>query len=325
MIVRLISIVMVGALAVVMMRSHAQACSPPRCFQGYLTPATGITVPANLPALHWRPLSGYDFKVDTGKISLATTDHPDVALGVSITALSAFSVGGFALVPSQPLIAGTSYLLTDHNVCGDEDDGPFQLDGPTAMFQVGPAAPLPTQLGSLRAGAVAVAPLQVSANASCDANVDAARAAIDLEFAAEAAPWREVLQFETWVDGKPWTPSHSSVESHVPGTSWIGRGSDIVYRVCHASDFDRPNVYNAGLEAGSHVVEMRAHLPGTTLEVRSDSVTVELACAADVPDAVDRGGCSAGGSPGLISLGAVGLGAVLARRRRHRPERNASR
>jgi hypothetical protein len=239
---------------------------------------------------------------------------------MSITALSALSLGGFALVPDQPLVAGTSYLLTDHNVCGDEDDGPFQLDGPTAMFQVGPAAPLPTQLGSLHASAVAVASLQVSANASCDANVDAARATIELDFAAEAAPWRDVLQFETWVDGKPWTPSHSSVESRVPGTSWVGRGSDIVYRVCHVSDFDRPNVYNDGLAPGPHVVEMRAHLPGTAIEVRSDSVTVELACAADAP--ADAGGCSAGGSPGW---GAVGLGALLARRRRQRPDRNASR
>jgi hypothetical protein len=194
------------------------------------------------------------------------------------------------------------------------------------MFHVGPSAPLPTRLGTLRASAVALSALEVTANASCSAKVDAAQAALDLEIAGDAAPWRDVLQFETWVDGIRWSPQHSSVETLAPGTSWRGRGVDVVYRICRVSEADRQNVYNDGLAAGTHVVEMRARLPGTTMELRSDTVTVELACPDESPsvcpttagrcDDVQRG-CSAGdsrGAPWLVVI--IGLGATIASRRR---------
>ena len=294
---RLIPILFVAVSSLAVHRT-ADACSIAHCWTGYLTPSDGASVPANLPALHWRPRTGFGgAPPDPALVTLATTMDPGVALGLTPTVLPD---GDYVLVPDQPLVAGTSYILRDHNVCDGED-------GPSAVFTVGPAAPLPASLGTLRATARGVAALEVETDGgSCSSQIDADQATIDLDLAPEVAPWRDVLHFETRVDDKPWHPQTSIIRRDAPGTSWRGRGVDLVYRTCRTDD---PLVSSA-LDAGAHVVAMRATLPGSTAVVSSTSVVVELACASD-----DSGGCSAGGSQAAPWL-VLALGALAARKRR---------
>jgi hypothetical protein len=80
---RLISILVV-AVAAVAVPDPADACSL-TCWDGYFTPGDAAIVPANLPALHWRPRTeSGEFPPDPSKVTFATTAarvHGDGALG----------------------------------------------------------------------------------------------------------------------------------------------------------------------------------------------------------------------------------------------------
>src|SRR5262245_28588220 len=125
---RLILILLVVATTAVVHSSTADACSSGACFGGFLVPGSGANVPANLPGIRWYPMRGFDGDADPAKVTLTTVGNPEVALAFTLTR-------GY-LVPDQPLLAGTSYIVRDHNVC-------LGAAGPSATFTVGPAAPLP--------------------------------------------------------------------------------------------------------------------------------------------------------------------------------------
>jgi len=296
--------------------SAADACSPPICWAGSFTPANGATVPANLPAMYWRPLSGYGASTaDPSKVVLASAAAPSTPLPFTTTQLPD---GAYLIVPKQPLTPGTAYVLTDQSTCGSSTT-PL---GPTATFQVAAAAPLPTSLGALAEGANLVGPLEVaSAGGSCSAEVEAHQIRIDLQPTSETIAWRDALHFETLVDGEVWRAAATIGAVVPPGTSWRGRGVDLVYRVCKTSD----DAVSEGLAAGPHEVVMRATLPGSSTVVSSSSLTVELACASDGPP-VDEGGASGGcgaGRPrssGWLLLGALAAAIGLRRRTARRCE-----
>lgn len=309
---RLIPILVV-AVAAVAVPDPADACSL-TCWDGYFTPGDGATVPANIPALHWRPRTELgEPSPDPGKVTLAMTASPGVALGLTPMKLSN---GDYLLVPDQPLVAGTSYRLRDDNTC-------FGSAGPSVIFTAGPAAPLPTApLGTLRAVEGRVAELEVSTSGgSCSSTIDADQVTIELDLEPTVSPWHTALHFETLVDGQPWRPQTSLNHRSAPGASWRGRGVDLVYELCRSDD----QAVNTGLAPGMHEVSMRATLPGSSIVMETPAVAVELACPGDPPPACladpaacDDGGCSAGGSqpaPWLVLAGGA-LGALLARRRR---------
>ena len=292
----------------------ADACSPPRCWPGFLTPGDAATVPANLPAIHWRPMYAFDGTAsDPAKVKLATAGG--TALAMTATKIAN---GDYLLVPDQSLVAGTDYVLRDGNTCGD-------LLGPTSTFTAAPAAPLPTALGALTASAQGIAALGVeTTSGSCSVQVEADQSLVDLALSADALPWRDAFHFETLADGIAWSPQSSINSPNPPGTSWRGRAADRVYTVCSSPD----DSLSPGLAPGPHAITMRATLPGSPTTLETAAVTVELACGVTPPDDClttpdrcdpdddddDGGGCSAGGSLGA-GLGFV-LVALLARRRR---------
>jgi hypothetical protein len=286
--------------------SDAGACSPPLCWPGFFTPGSGATVPANLPAIYWRPLSGYDTSpADPSKVVLARAASPSTPLPFTATQLPD---GDYVLVPDQPLTPGTAYVLTDQTTCAG------MAIGPNVTFQVADAAPPPASLGALAETANLVGPLQLQGGASCSFEVDAHQIGIGLLPGFEATAWRDVLHFETLVDGRVWDTSRSVISAVPPGASWRGRGVDLLYRVCRTDEVGAPE----GLAAGPHEVEMRATLPGSGVVVRSSSLSVHLECAGDgLPDMDGTdGGCDAGGSgsSGWLLLGSLAAVAGLRRR-----------
>ena len=60
----------------------------------------------------------------------------------------------------------------------------------------------------------------------------------------------------------------------LPGTSWRGKGIDLLYSVCTEAS----RAFTRGLGPGAHTIEMRASLPGTKVRFRSEVSKVELLC-----------------------------------------------
>jgi hypothetical protein len=293
--------------------SDAEACSPPPCWAGHFTPADGATVPASLPAIYWDPSFGSGASSpDPSKVVLTRASAPGVELPFTATP----HPGGFLLVPAQPLMPGEQYVLVDQSTCGS---API---GPSGTFLVASAAPLPASLGTLVESVNRVGPLQVAAGGACTTEVDAHQIGIELQLSAEAAAWRDVLHFETLVDGRAWRASRTP-DSPPPGESWRGRGVDLVYRVCAPGD----DVAAEGLTEGAHEVVMRATLPGTATVVQSSALTVHIQCGAGSPGSDAGGGCDAGGagsSGGLLLGGLGGLAAIAGVRRSGRWKSRAS-
>ena len=300
----------------------AEACSAPPCWPGYFVPGDAAHVPANLAAVYWRPMSSVSGPraADPSRVVLATAADPGTPLRFTAKALAN---GDFELLLDAPLVAGTSYTLSDGNTC--ELTG---AHGPHVAFTAGPAAPLPSQLGALVVTDGDIAPLDVATSAgSCSIKVSADRSTFVLAPTADAQPWLDVLQFETFVDGEIWRAASSINATTPPGVSWHGRGGDLVYRVCGTED----DAISPGVATGTHEVRLRAILAGTSTVIASDTTTIAVACANEPQPpctgpacAPDDSGCSAGGSGGTggargpnIASGALllALGLLLRRRR----------
>lgn len=281
--------------------SDAEACSPPLCQAGFFTPGDGATVPASVPGIHWRPMSSFDGAPGgPSQVVLASAAAPGTSLPFTAMQLP---TGGYLLVPDQPLAPGTAYVLEDQNTCRG------MPIGPSVTFEVAEAAPLPTSLGALVETANRVGPLTVASGGPCSTEVDAHQIGIELQLAPEAIAWRDVLHFETLVDGKAWRAARSAVSAEPPGSSWRGRGVDLLYRVCEPDQVD----VQEGLAAGPHEVVMRATLPGSGTVVQSSSLTIHIDCDGSPGEGGSGGGgCDAGGSgsSGWLLLGSLLLGCM---------------
>jgi hypothetical protein len=285
----------------------ADACSPPPCWGGAFVPGNHGRVPANAPALFWRPMFVYDDRT-SHPANVVLTSAADPTTPLPLTPQS-FGFSDFLFVPNAPLTPG-DYVLTDHTACEE-----FGVTGPQVAFTVGPAAPMPSALGTLTAIPEGVQSIDLSTSGSCSVQTPVAAAQIQLTPSDAALPWLDVLHFETWVDGQRWQYSPSSVAIIPPGASPLGRTRDRVFHVCSSMD----GTVFRGADEGKHVVTMRATLPGTSQVVMSSSVEVTLQChqpAGDPPVVPPgAGGCSAGAGPGL---GLALLALVRPARRRDR-------
>ena len=290
--------------------SRADACSPPPCMLGAFVPTAGATVPVNAPGLYWRPTREYGTTTAQAAGTLVRTDAPTVSIAYTMQTLDD---GAVLIVPSTPLVEG-EYRLVDTTECS-----PGYNPEVATTFLVGPAQPMPTSLGALTETASTIGELQVATlGGSCDIDVDAAQASVELMPDASSEPWISMLHFTTLVDGQRWSPSSSLRSDMVPGASWVGRGKDKIYVVCEDDADER------GTTEGTHVVTMEARLPGTSQVWTSSPVTIELACdpgqgsgsgSGSATSESDGGGCSTGsGSGGALAT----LGFVLVLRRRRR-------
>lgn len=306
----LLRIAPVFALALAAAPRPADACSAPQCWPGYFTPGDQATVPANLPAIYWRPIrvNAQGETPDVSRVQLTTVADPATPLAFTATAQPN---GDYLIVPTAPLVAGTDYQIVDHSPCGETENA-----GPHAMFHAGPSAPLPATLGSLSIYEHGMDSFEVgTARGSCSSTVLADQARLELTASADAGPWRDALHFQTIVDDQVWSADTSINSTSPPGASWVGRAQDRVYHVCSTDD----DSIGDGLATGSHHVTMTATLPGTTVSLTAAAVTLDLECAgtgsgsgSDIVMPIEDG-CNAGGAAGpLVLLALFGL----ARKRR---------
>ena len=288
---RFLAIAVVVSLALLDARP-ARACSS-ECWPAQLVPTDGATVPANLPAMIWQTVGIVQPTPPPGALSLVRVDAPETPLAITLTELER---GRYLVVPAAPLVEGVRYTLRDATTCADVRA--------SATFTVGPAAPLPTRLGSLVPGASGVELLEVAtAGGSCDVDTRAAYADVAVTLDPEAGPWRDVLLYETWVDGARWQPWRSLGTRPAPGASWTGRGTDRLYATCAPDP-----LVDDDLPGGAHAVVLRATVPGTTIALEAGT-SVDLICP-DAPDAgVDAPWRIVDGDPGVDSCAGCASGA----------------
>ncbi len=292
--------------------SSSEACSAPACWPGSITPRDATPVPANLPGIFWQPLQGAtaDANNDPANVVLATAADPTTPLPFSTMPLAN---GAFLIVPDEPLVEDTTYVVTDHNSCGEF------VDGPSASFVVGPSASLPIVLGSISATSERVETIDVSTSSgSCSTEVTAHRVTITPDLIAEAIPWSSVFHFEILVDGEVWQATDSI------NTFPDVRGTWQLFRTCPGSTMDTSA--DPGLSQGLHVVSVRAAIPGTPTVLTTEAITVDMHCPGEPGSNIDGdddledggGGCQAAPASSvpwhaLVMLGALG---VVTRRRR---------
>jgi hypothetical protein len=277
----------------------AHACSPPLCSPSAFVPGDEATVPASVGRLIWRPaaknLGGQP--PDLSHVRLVEDRDGGEAIPLDGEASGRL----YELIPTEELVAGTRYRLIDEASCeADVDGDPLEV-----VFDVGPASPLPETLGTITVESEGLGEISFATfGGRCGVTVNADRVTINLEPSAEAAPWIEVLHFETLVNDERWAPRRLSTASVDPGASWIGRGRDRLYRACESVGGEEPIEQ---LAAGTHRVRFRATLPGTDLEIETPEVTVELGCPLD--EYLDAGiGPQPGADAGSAGHGSSGGG-----------------
>jgi uncharacterized protein (TIGR03382 family) len=287
----------------------SDACSPPQCWPGAFVPKDGATIPANAPGFYFRP-SESGSPGDASLVRLSAASDPTAS--IPFTAVPQPN-GDFVLVPDAPLVEGETYTLEDRALCNNSTLH--------STFTAGPAAPLPTSLGTVElVGHGNFAELDLATvSGSCSTSVDATVLQIALAESASASPWKDLFLYETLVDDQPWVNQASIAVRTTPGESWVGRGKDLLYRVCQLSS----DAYYQGLPIGGHEVRFRASLPGaspTTASLATPKQAFEIMCTPDPdenePDDHDDGGGCSTSTPATLGGVMLVLASLTLRRRR---------
>ncbi len=322
----LMPVSVLAASLVLLTSKDARACSfPEGCWPGAFLPSSG-EVPASLPGFLWDPQADPAHEVDPTQIELVqVTAAGETPVAVTATPLE--NSGLHLVTPAAPLLPDADYRLRAKQFCSGE----APVEWPTqAIVHTTSAAPLPTALGELKTFNVGEHMLNVvTTNGGCFATVFLMSRRVEIALSEEASPWKNVLVYETLVDGQPWRPSRSMTDIVPLGGSWQGRGRDLVFTTCNEDD----EAFFPGLTEGMHTLQMRATIPGTDVALETEPVGFELACPPQSPPGEvepqldNEGSCSVavpgGASEGAAAAGALILGLAAAGARKRRAQSKA--
>lgn len=277
-----------AALALILVAARGEACSCYEmcCGRGVIAPATG-RVPANVPALAWWPGPGRDVwcPARVGRAEEVAWMRLDAG-GASQPVSFSFETAavGHLLRPAEPLVVGASYRLVTQNTCPAHFPVPAMPETQRAEFEVGPAAPLPTTLGTVVGEPPGRRWVQVAANGgTCGLYLESSAVEIQLRHSPEAEPWASLFLYETLVDGQPWQYRLTPCDIPPHGQSRHGRGRDVVFAVC-ANQSGTP-LLQPSIPPGRHTLRFRATLPGVSAPLESEPFEVDFNCDAPLPDA----------------------------------------
>jgi|GEM_PF-2427013 len=230
---------LLAAGSVVATAGQAAAMAPPPCAPAVVAPRAQH-VPANLPGFGYTALSAEAKDVHLYNVTGGKTEVP-LTLGPA-------SDGYLKLVPSTPLVPGSSYELEYAPFCWRS-----AYTSEPLKFVVTPEAPIPTKLGTIEeAPTFALKEYGTTQVTFTEAFL------ID----AEMKPWLAVYSLALHFDGKPITtkivPAAGGDALSVSGTAWCDEAS---------------------AATTTHTLALRAKLPfAPTLE--SPVATLQFQCTA---------------------------------------------
>lgn len=153
-------------------------------------------------------------------------------------------------------------------------------------FTVGSAALTSGSMG-LKIGTPKVVETVGPMGASCQTKFSEVNLKVEPVLSPELEPFRDLLLFETLVDGESWQAYSHNCDQFPEGRNWLSEherpGVDIVYSQCpvpepEGSKFSRYVARDRGLKPGEHEVVIVATTPDQKFRVESDRIRVHLSC-----------------------------------------------
>lgn len=183
---------------------------------------------------------------------------------------------------------------TEYRASTSADGGEWM---PVATFRAGPSIG-PAQTVALSATAPVSAARQLETDSSCSESYDVRTSTVTVSLSPELERYRDLLFYETLVDGERIRFAESYCSPVTTGRSWRGRGIDEIVAPCGPdADWVRER-----LPGGVVDVAMRVSVPGTSLQWETAPVTIDLTC----PTPVDA---DAGADPSDADVAGADVGA----------------
>lgn len=238
----------------------AEACSRASCYPTVVAPATGGSMPASAP--------GFVFDADFDAVNVELLDPNGAPIGGSVKKVA--NLGHSVFAPSKSLAAGTYTFRYGDCPAGGVEQTPTTKE---ARVTITPAVPLPTKAGTLRVvGSGRIETHSNTSSGSCVEEVDAAYVDLALDLDAATEPYRDVLSWQTHVDGN-W---YSGTTVGTPKS--VTAGARAPLRLFTACDTKGTNGRDNGVKPGAHRVELRPFLVGGTGTIAPAEIGVKVTC-----------------------------------------------
>jgi hypothetical protein len=243
--------------------SEACTCSP----QDARFSVTNKVVPSNLPAVVWKLTGLGRVPLDTSSIVwVKRNGNEEMPVEFRVEVLAPTWVH---IVPAQPLEPYSSYQI---RAAKQVSAGTEEINFATAG-----EVPLPTVFDAYASPAAIESSVHIDSQAICSSEFPAIISDVSSSLALENSTWKELLLYDTYVDGQRWSPRASDCEYRNPGASWRGYGIDTIYAFCEGSD-KQPGLGSEAVAPGMHEVEMTVTIPGTTTVFRSSKIAINFEC-----------------------------------------------
>lgn len=165
---------------------------------------------------------------------------------------------------------GDVWTVEDTHTCGG-----FTVSS-RVQVRIDEAKPLPSSLGVLRVSDVRREEVHVAdTSGPCGSPLDAAVVDIAIDYENEVLPYRNLLMYETIVDGQSWSAPSSVALPYEEGE---------VVRIFVACE--EPTEYQMvpQLSEGTHIIRRIAWLPGESNGIESNEISVSITCDAVEPE-----------------------------------------
>lgn len=277
--------------------SDARACPGAVCDPGEVFPTAG-TVPVNHFQLAWQRLEGSVLEQDRLRVFRVSAEQSDAAATSSNDAGSdaglapgqlqlEVSDDTTALVTSPETLVEGDVLRVEYagGVCDDLENE--RIVNRKGLITLGPAAELPTDLGTLD---VETGEGYVDIRMGlCDDGTWLAYAILDVQLSESATPFADLLMYDVEVDGTLMPRQFSDQALLSNGDAWpsllSGRnayGDKVLLTAdCTGNENEEDGTEVTPLTQGTHSVSIVASLPNGT-RIASDTVSVTLACSTPV-------------------------------------------
>ncbi len=267
------AVVAAGSVLVTMatsIRVDACDCSEPP-FRNEFQVGQGV-VPRNAPGVPWWFTRG-DGVSDLREVLTLEQLGDGGAREVEVR-VTEIGWGSYVAGPAEGWLVGERYRVSSD--LGGAVSGPSDLQVAAAEFEIAgdlnASLSLALQFEPMFVGEI---PMQ-SSEGSCTQTAKASYVDLALELPELGEVLSDQLHFETFVDGRRWSPQESLCSEVQPGRSWQGAARDRVFALCEVGD--------EGVSLGVHELRMDARLPGSDVVFASDEVPFEFRCDEQVVD-----------------------------------------
>ncbi|MGE3724731.1 MAG: hypothetical protein AB7I41_04220 [Candidatus Sericytochromatia bacterium] len=234
----------------------AWACScMSSAFSGFLSPDGDI--PSNARGILW---SG---EVEGFQVQILNSQGQNIAFEAEKVKMGFFETEFWLFRPRGGFKKQEDYIFKSQN---GSNEAVFSVSvSPTPVLQQPKSLPLKIRASYQQK-------VSVAADISCHTSLTASLYPIEMVLPPEYHAFERYLYYETLIDGKEhWNPSPSiCMPGQRPGRNWFGDyAHDLLFATCERT-------FQGGLKPGTHLVQMKAYLPGTDIQLASEIKKIEF-------------------------------------------------